>query len=89
MDHSKNDYVILNSLTLFEKARPVMEKYEKTRLYLDQDEKGIEKTEYATKLNSRYQDFSGFYEGYKDANKFLLNEPTEQVKVQKHKMSLA
>lgn len=89
MDHSKKDYVILNSLTLFEKAKPVMEKYEKAKLYLDQDEKGIEKTAYATKLNSRYQDFSGFYAGYKDANKFLLNEPTEQVKDQKNKMSLA
>jgi hypothetical protein len=77
-DHSKKDYLILNSLTQFEKGRKIMEAYDHINLYLDRDKSGMDKTAYALKLNSQYKDKSGFYEGYKDTNKFLTNEPLFQ-----------
>ncbi len=89
MDHYNKDYLILNSLTQFEKGRKIMETYENVNLYLDRDKSGLDKTAYALKLSPQYKDKSGFYEGYKDCNKFLTNDPMQEVKIREHKRSRA
>ncbi len=88
-DHSKRNYIILNSLTQFEKARSPMEQYKGIHLCLDRDKSGLEKTAYALKLSPKYTDYSGFYEGYKDCNKCLIKEPIFQEQVLERKMARA
>src|SRR5690606_21536492 len=39
-DTLENDFVILNSVSFFEKARPFMEEHDTIKLYLDRDETG-------------------------------------------------
>src|SRR5699024_9685340 len=41
------DFVILNSVSFFEKARPFMENHQSVRLYLDRDSTGINYSKYA------------------------------------------
>lgn len=64
------DYLVLNSLSFFEKVRPLMESYPTTRLYLDQNSAGRKFTTIALSLNKCYSDESGFYAGYDDLNDF-------------------
>ncbi|WP_026260233.1 toprim domain-containing protein [Segetibacter koreensis] len=44
------NYVVLNSLSLFEKARGFMEKHDHIKLYLDHDKTGQKFTQYALSL---------------------------------------
>lgn len=67
------DYLVLNSLSFFEQARPLMESYAQTNLYLDQDKQGRKFTAIALSSNSCYKDQSALYTNYKDLNDFLIN----------------
>lgn len=67
------DYVILNSVVLFERARPFMEKHQFISLYLDRDKPGIECTLYARSLSDKYSDDSVLYKTCKDLNHWLMN----------------
>lgn len=53
-----SDFVILNSLAFFEKARPFMEQHQGIRLYLDRDPAGKKCTQHALSLSSKYLDDS-------------------------------
>lgn len=66
------DFVILNSLALFEKARPFMEQHNRVNLYLDRDIAGQNCSSYARSLSSKYEDASGIYKGFKDLNEWLM-----------------
>ncbi len=66
------DFVILNSIALFEKARPVLEQYDRILLFLDQDEAGQNCSQKALSISSKYTDESTFYTGYKDLNEWLM-----------------
>ncbi|MGN6266622.1 MAG: toprim domain-containing protein [Ginsengibacter sp.] len=70
---SGSDFVILNSVSFFEKARPFMEQHESVRLYLDRDAAGQNFTQYALSLSSKYRDESSLYKGHKDFNDWTLN----------------
>jgi hypothetical protein len=65
------DYLILNSLSLFEKARTILESYENIRLYLDNDPAGDRLTDYALALSENYTDERKLYKPYKDLNRWL------------------
>ncbi len=69
------NFLVLNSLSFFEKSRPVMEKHAEVNLYLDKDKAGVNATQQAMKWNKDiYKDKSNLYQGYKDLNNWLVNK---------------
>lgn len=79
-DKNKCDFVILNSVSLFEKARPFMEEHTAIRLYLDRDTTGQNCSCHALSLSSKYQDESALYKGYKDFNDWVMHQGKSQRK---------
>lgn len=70
---AETDYVILNSLSSFEKARPLLECYQKINLYLDNNKAGRNCSSYALSLCGKYKDNSSLYKDHEDLNDFLVN----------------
>lgn len=68
------DYLILNSLSFFDKAIPLLSPYKKKRLYLDRDKSGQYCSRKAQDLNDHYFDESSLYNGCKDFNDFLVKK---------------
>jgi hypothetical protein len=69
----KNNFLVLNSLSFFAKARPFMEKHNRINLYLDRDKSGQNCTRQALSLSGKYEDKSCLYSGYKDLNDWMMN----------------
>jgi hypothetical protein len=69
----QTEFVVLNSLSFFEKARPFMEQHELIKLYLDRDKSGQNCSNYAISLSKKYKDESHLYKHYKDLNDWLMN----------------
>jgi hypothetical protein len=69
----ESDYLVLNSLAFFEKARAFMEQHEKIRLYLDRDTAGQKCSQYALSLSKKYLDESMLYKQHKDFNAWIMN----------------
>lgn len=67
------DFVVLNSVSFFEKARPFMESHQAVRLYLDRDAAGQNCSRHALSISSKYVDESNLYQSYKDFNDWLMN----------------
>lgn len=68
------DFVVLNSVSFFERARPFMEQHRSIQLYLDRDATGISCTQRALSLSTKYQDKSLLYQNRKDLNEWLMSE---------------
>lgn len=68
---ARADFLVLNSTAFFEKNRPVMDNYEKVRLFLDHDFTGERCTKLGLSWGKQYQDESGLYQGYKDLNEWV------------------
>ncbi len=77
---SESDFVILNSVSFFEKGRPFMEQHESIRLYLDRDSTGQNYSHYALSLSDKYRDESSLYEHHKDFNDWMMNIGKSQKK---------
>lgn len=75
-----SDFVILNSVSFFEKARPFMEEHEGIRLYLDRDTAGQNCSRYALPLSNKYKDESCLYQHHNDLNDWLVNFGKAQKK---------
>ena len=75
-----SDFVILNSVSFFEKACPFMEKHEGIKLYLDRDKTGQDYSQYALSLSKKYKDESHLYKLHKDLNDWLVNFGKSQRK---------
>lgn len=75
---SLTDFIVLNSLSFFEKSRTVMESYNQVKLYLDNDKAGQNCSRYALSLSNKYKDESGLYKNYKDLNDWLVNHELKQ-----------
>lgn len=73
LPENSQDFVILNSLSFFERARPFMENHESIRLYFDRDESGLSYTSRALSLSTKYKDESSLYQNYKDLNDWAMN----------------
>lgn len=71
-DFNKWDYCILNSLSFFEKAKPVMDQYLSIHLFLDNDKAGQNCSHYTISFDTKYKDESGLYKNYKDLNEWLI-----------------
>lgn len=74
------DFMVLNSLSFFEKARPVVEQYNNRLLYLDQNAPGRKVTLIALSLSEQYKDESKLYSNYDDLNDFHCNFGIKQPK---------
>lgn len=72
------NFLVLNSLSLFEKSRQLMEKHEQICLFLDRDKAGLLQTEKALKISKQYKDESHLYKGYKDMNDWLTGKKMRQ-----------
>jgi len=70
----QTDFVILNSLSFFEKIHQQMKKYIAVNLFLDRDSSGIKATRKAILYNSIYKDQSILYKGFKDLNDKLTGK---------------
>lgn len=69
----QTNFLVLNSVSFFEKARPFMEQHEVINLYLDHDKTGQNCIQYALTLSEKYKDKSGLYHHYKDLNDWMMN----------------
>lgn len=69
----QSDFLILNSLSLFEKARPVFDQYRQVDLYLDNDPAGDRCTLYVCSLSERIHDNRQLYKNHNDLNEFLCH----------------
>lgn len=72
-EHLRQDFLILNSLSFFDKARALMDSYKLIRLFLDNDKAGQSCSQRAIACGKKYSDESGLYKGYKDLNEWLIN----------------
>jgi len=72
--------LVLNSISLFEKARSVLETHEKISLYLDRDKAGMDQTRSALSISDRYRDKSSLYQHHKDLNDWLVSSEFVQRK---------
>jgi hypothetical protein len=70
----QESFLILNSLSFFEKSRELMEKHDAIHLFLDRDRAGIKYTENALKWSSKYRDESHHYSQHKDLNEYLIKQ---------------
>lgn len=73
LPENSQDFVILNSVSFFERARPFMENHQSIRLFLDRDATGQNYTSRALSLSTKYTDESKLYQHYKDFNDWSMN----------------
>jgi hypothetical protein len=68
------NFLVLNSLSFFEKSRQIMEQHQQIYLYLDRDNAGLKHTHEALKWNAKYIDQSHSYQHCKDLNEYLVHQ---------------
>lgn len=81
LDKTPTDYLILNSLSFFEKAMVTARSYKRVHLYLDNNDAGKQCTRKALSASNSFKDESSLYQGFEDLNDFLLarrNNPTKR-----------
>jgi hypothetical protein len=67
------NFLILNSLSFFERSLLLMEKHQSIHLFLDHDNAGRIYTNLALKRSLQFKDESKLYKGYKDLNDWMMN----------------
>ncbi|MDE3183721.1 MAG: toprim domain-containing protein [Bacteroidota bacterium] len=67
------NFLILNSLSFFERSLLLMEKHQRIHLFLDHDNAGRKCTSLALKRSLKFKDESKLYKGYKDLNDWMMN----------------
>jgi hypothetical protein len=76
------NYLVLNSLAFFQKARSIMDPYGQVQLYLDSDPPGRKHTLQALQWDKeKYIDHSHFYKGHKDLNDWLIERDSHRQQV--------
>ena len=68
------NFLILNSLSFFQKERERMEQHQQIHLFLDRDSAGIKFTQAALQWSKKYIDQSHVYKKYKDLNEYLIKQ---------------
>jgi hypothetical protein len=77
------NFLILNSLSFFEKSRVVMEQHQQINLYLDRDSAGLKHLQNALNWSKKYTDQSLLYQHHKDLNDYLVHQGHGQKYSQK------
>ena len=77
--HFKNDqltsnFLVLNSLSFFQRAKQTMEQHNSIGLWLDRGTAGQACTMQALKSNSAYTDKSNLYKNFDDLNEWLVHQ---------------
>jgi hypothetical protein len=80
------DFLVLNSIAFFEKARLFLEQYPAIHLYLDRDLAGQQITQKALGISPQYQDKSALYRPCKDLNEWVVNQSKRQKKSLKNSL---
>lgn len=73
LPENSQNFVVLNSVSFFERARPFMEQHQTIRLYLDRDSAGQKYCRRALSMSHKYTDESKLYKNHKDINDWLVN----------------
>lgn len=76
------NFLVLNSLSFFEKSMPLMNEHDRVYLLLDNDAAGNSRTASALQQSQKFIDLSHKYASAKDINEWLVKEKThaqEQV----------
>ncbi|WP_346237356.1 toprim domain-containing protein [Niabella insulamsoli] len=68
------NFLVLNSLSFFDKAMPLMQQYDRVYLLLDNDSAGKHATSLALKRSQNFIDLSHKYGLHKDLNEWLVKE---------------
>ena len=68
------NFLVLNSLSFFQKQRERMEQHEQIHLFLDRDSAGIKFTQAALQWSKKYIGQSHTYKKYKDLNEYLIRQ---------------
>ena len=79
--NTQTDFLILNSLSFFEKSKGLMQKYPAINLCLDRDKAGIDCTKKALGWSEKFRDKSQLYEKHKDMNEWLKGLYSQDKKV--------
>jgi len=77
------NFLVLNSLSFFDRSLLLMEKHESIHLYLDHDKEGIKCTDIAKNRSLKFIDESKFYKEHKDLNEWLMNSVKPELKIKK------
>lgn len=80
---SLTNFLVLNSLSFFEKSREVMEQHQQINLYLDRDSAGMKQLQNALTWSKKYIDQSKLYRHHKDLNDYLLHQSHQQKQRQR------
>ena len=81
---TKTDFLVLNSVSMLKRSFPVMERYERIRLFLDNDLSGREALKKTLeRFPQKAEDCSGWYLGSKD-----LNEALQKLILRKNRVQL-
>lgn len=70
------NFLVLNSLSFFEKSMPLMHEHDRVYLLLDNDAAGKSRTASALQQSQKFSDFSHKYANAKDINEWLVKEKT-------------
>jgi hypothetical protein len=79
----ETDYLILNTLSFFEKSLTTLDEYKFVHLYLDNNNAGQKCTQMALAMGEKFTDQRSLYEGFEDLNDFLLARKSAPVKVRR------
>lgn len=85
----QESYLVLNSLSMFAKARPLLETHDHIHLYMDNDPAGRKLTQHALLLDPRYDDQSSLYASHKDLNQWLSQDKLLESKTRKLRQSIS
>ncbi len=70
-NNQRQDYLILNSVSMINRATKFLKDYNEIKLLLDNDSTGKKNTQRLLKLLPQSEDFSNFYSSHKDVNEYL------------------
>lgn len=78
----ESDFLILNSISILRKRVNSLEKHQKIKAFLDNDNAGKSATKFLKDyFGYRFTDESNFYENYKDVNDFLIQSSNTKIKL--------
>ena len=83
LENEVSDYMILNSVSMINKIKNEIGKYENIELYFDNDEAGNRAVEIIKNEKNEAEDCRVLYSDFKDLNDWLIhNKPKNELKIQ-------
>jgi hypothetical protein len=77
----QGNFLILNSISFFERSKEIMETYQHIHLFLDHDPAGLKWTKHALEWSCKYKDESIHYRQFKDLNEWLINSREKDLEL--------